>query len=88
MIRISALTALLFVSTAAWAGDVEKGEKEFKKCKACHSIEEDGKNKTGPNLWNVMNRGVAANEEYKYSKGLTKWLKKTQSGQLNLWMRG
>ena len=71
---IVTLTTLLLLSTNAFAeGDAAKGEKEFKKCKSCHSIAEDGKNKTGPNLWNVMNRGVAANEKYKYSKKLLAW---------------
>lgn len=75
ILGVAALLALSFaLPTGALAqGDVAKGEKEFKKCKACHSIEEGGKNKTGPNLWNVMNRGVATVEGYKYSKGLTKW---------------
>jgi cytochrome c len=75
ILGIAALLALSFaLPTGVLAqGDAIKGEKEFKKCKACHSIEEGGKNKTGPNLWNVMNRGVAKVEGYKYSKGLTKW---------------
>ena len=29
-------------------GDVEHGKKVFKKCAACHSINQDGKNKIGP----------------------------------------
>lgn len=71
---IITLTTLLLLSTTAFAeGDAAKGGKEFKKCKSCHSITEDGKNKTGPNLWNVMNRGVAAKEGYKYSKKLLAW---------------
>lgn len=75
ILGIAALLALSFaLPTGVLAqGDATKGEKEFKKCMSCHSIEEGGKNKTGPNLWNVMNRGVAAAEGYKYSKGLTKW---------------
>lgn len=76
--RILGIVALLALSFALPTGvlaqgDATKGEKEFKKCMSCHSIEEGGKNKTGPNLWNVMNRGVATVEGYKYSKGLTKW---------------
>jgi cytochrome c len=75
ILGVAALLALSFaLPTGVLAqGDVTKGEKEFKKCMSCHSIEDGGKNKTGPNLWNVMNRGVATVEGYKYSKGLTKW---------------
>ena len=73
MIRISALTVLLLMSTSAFAeGDAVKGEKNFKKCVACHSIEEGGKNKTGPNLWNIMNRGTAQ-ADYRYSKKIAAW---------------
>ena len=36
--------------------DIAHGEKVFKKCKACHSINAGGGNKIGPKLWNVMFR--------------------------------
>ena len=64
----------LIVIAALFATPVfADGEKEFRKCASCHSINEGDKNKVGPNLWNIMNRGVAANEEYKYSKQLLAW---------------
>ena len=39
-------------------GDVASGEKIFKKCAACHSINKGGKNKIGPALYNVVGRAV------------------------------
>jgi cytochrome c len=51
------------------AGDAAKGEKVFKKCKACHAIEE-GKNKTGPSLYGVVGREAGLVEGYKYSKAM------------------
>ena len=36
------------------AADVAKGESQFKKCTACHTINQGGANGTGPNLWAVM----------------------------------
>tara|TARA_B100000780_G_C20886515_1_gene352784 strand:+ start:83 stop:511 length:429 start_codon:yes stop_codon:yes gene_type:complete len=69
MIKILLTTILILVgSVPAFAGD-----KEFRKCKSCHSIEHDGKNKMGPNLWNIFNRGTAQNEDYKYSKKFLAW---------------
>ena len=59
-------------------GDVEHGKKVFKKCAACHSINQGGKNKIGPKLWNVMFRPVGAVSDYKYSKALSGY-KKTWS---------
>jgi len=53
------------------SADVGKGEKVFKKCKACHSTEEGGKNKVGPNLWNVVGRAKAAAGGFKYSPAMT-----------------
>lgn len=58
------------VAGAAHAeGDAAKGEKVFRKCKACHALEE-GKNKVGPTLWGVMNREAGQVEGFKYSKAL------------------
>jgi len=66
-------TLFLLSASTAFAGDIDKGEKNFRKCSSCHSIKEGGRNGAGPNLWNVMNRGVATNEDYRYSKKLLAW---------------
>ncbi len=67
------------VSAPAFAeGDVEKGEKAFKGCKACHRIMDDegellnGKGKTGPNLYNIIGRTAGSDEDFgkKYGKSL------------------
>ena len=41
------------------SADLAEGEKIFKKCKACHTVE-DGAHKTGPSLWGVVGHEVAA----------------------------
>jgi len=50
--------------------------KSFRKCVSCHTIDEGGRNKMGPNLWNIMNRGIGQMENYKYSKKFSAWAKK------------
>ena len=60
----------LFASQSAFAGDIGKGKKAFKKCASCHSIKDGGKNKSGPNLYDILNSGIATNEKFKYSKKL------------------
>mgnify|MGYP000565897622 CR=1 FL=1 len=54
-------------------GDVTSGEKIFKKCAACHSIEKGGPNKIGPALYNVVGSQVGAVEDYKYSNILVSY---------------
>ena len=64
-------------------GDIATGEKVFKKCKSCHSIRQDGGNKIGPALWNVMFRKVGAIADYKYSKALTSYEKEWSWEEMN-----
>ena len=53
------------------AADTEAGAKVWKKCASCHSIDEGGSNKVGPNLWDIVGRPVAGHEGYKYSGALS-----------------
>ena len=69
------LVALVMAGPALAAGDAAKGESEFKKCKACHSIiKDDGTEivkggKTGPNLYGVIGRAVASTD-FAYGDGI------------------
>ncbi len=63
--------------------DVSHGEKVFKKCKACHSINAGGGNKIGPKLWNVMFRPVGSITDYKYSKALASYGKDWNWEEMN-----
>jgi cytochrome c len=64
-------------------GDIASGEKIFKKCAACHSINKGGKNKIGPALYNVVGRKVGEISDYKYSKALAAYEKKWSFEELN-----
>jgi cytochrome c len=72
LIALAALTVPIF----AFAGEAAKGEADFKKCKACHSITaEDGTEiqkggKTGPNLYGVIGRPVASYPDFKYGEAI------------------
>ena len=44
------------------------GERVFKKCKACHQVGENAKNKSGPHLNNLMGRSLGAVDGFKYSR--------------------
>lgn len=50
--------------------DPAKGQAQAKACLACHSFEKASPNKTGPGLWDVVERPVAAHEGFAYSDSL------------------
>lgn len=50
--------------------DPDEGGKVFRKCAACHSLDEGGPNKVGPNLWGIVNRSIASHEGFSYSSSL------------------
>ena len=61
---------LLLGSQAALAeGDAAKGEKIYKKCKACHSLEA-GTKKVGPSLAGLFGRTAGTVEGFKYSTAM------------------
>ena len=66
----TALVVSLAASSAMAAGDVKKGQKVFKKCKACHTVKEGGKNKVGPNLFGIYGKEAAKVDGFKYSKAM------------------
>lgn len=74
---LSLALCLSAVAAPAFAGgDAALGENDFKKCKACHAITgADGTEiqkggKTGPNLFGVIGRQIAAFPEFKYGASI------------------
>ena len=71
------------ISTLLALGDIDHGKLIFKKCVACHSIAQDGGNKIGPKLYNVVGRTVGSLSDYKYSKALASYGKEWTFEELN-----
>lgn len=52
-------------------GDAKKGAKLFKtRCLQCHTVEEGGPNKIGPNLHGVFSRTSGSKEDFSYSDAM------------------
>ncbi len=61
--------ALALAGQSALAQDAAKGEKVYKKCKACHALEA-GKKKVGPSLAGIFGRTAGTAEGFKFSKAM------------------
>ncbi|MEP2980106.1 MAG: cytochrome c family protein [Lentilitoribacter sp.] len=55
------------------SADIGAGEKVFKKCAACHTIEDGGANKVGPGLWDIVGHAVGAKDGFGYSAAMTEY---------------
>jgi cytochrome c2 len=52
------------------SADPAAGETSAKKCVACHTFEQGGANKVGPNLWSIVMRPIASHAGYEYSDAM------------------
>ena len=50
--------------------DVAAGEKAAKKCAVCHTFDNGGPARLGPNLWNVVGAAKAGKADFRYSSVL------------------
>ena len=58
---------LMVTTGAAFAQDVEAGEKSFRKCAPCHNIGPDATNKVGPELNGINGRKSGTVAGFNYS---------------------
>lgn len=49
------------------AADIERGKKLSKACAACHTFDKGGANRTGPNLYGIVNRAIGSSAGFAYS---------------------
>ena len=63
-------TNILNIEERLVSANIKKGQAYTKKCSVCHSFKNDGKNKLGPNLYNIYGRKIASIKNFSYSKAL------------------
>lgn len=70
-LSIFALALVLPLAAQADEPDLGKGAKVFKKCQACHTLEEGGPHKIGPNLFGLFERPAASAADFNFSDAMT-----------------
>lgn len=55
---------------ASYTPDVGRGEKISAKCKACHSFDNGGPNRVGPNQWGIYGSKFGHREDFNYSAAI------------------
>ncbi|MDI2113744.1 c-type cytochrome [Commensalibacter nepenthis] len=70
------------------SADISKGkELAAQQCSLCHTFNQDGINKIGPNLYNIMGHQIASKPNFNYSGSLKKHNKETWDVKnLNIWL--
>ena len=59
------------IETLLAEADPAEGQKVAKKCMTCHTFEQGGANKIGPNLYGLIGRDIASVSGFGYSGALT-----------------
>lgn len=69
------------------APDLANGQRQFAKCKVCHTIIKGGRHKVGPNLYGILGRPAASAEGFRYSSALKKANIVWDEAKLDQWIR-
>jgi cytochrome c len=70
-VRLALCASLVVLAApAAHAQDAAAGQRVFNQCRACHVIENNGRNGVGPNLFGVVGRPAASIQGFRYSANM------------------
>ncbi|WP_371397080.1 cytochrome c family protein [Fretibacter rubidus] len=79
-------TAATQTAAAVAVDPMARGAKLYKRCQSCHSLEQGGRHKVGPNLWAIYGAVPGSKEGFKYSAAMSSmdivWNDETLSGYL------
>jgi len=70
---LTAAFALAPFAAMAQEGDAAAGQRVYNTCRACHTINEGGRNGVGPNLHGVVGRAAGSVEGFRYSANMQEW---------------
>lgn len=67
---VEEVSAVMLLASMDVSDLTNKGTKVAKKCAGCHSFDNGGANKVGPNLWGLVNAPIGHVDGYGYSEVL------------------
>ena len=73
-------TSLLMAPSFASAQDADAGQRVYNQCRACHTVDQGGRNGVGPNLYGVFDRAAGSVDGFRYSAAL-----RTKAGEGLKW---
>ncbi|MBS7793042.1 cytochrome c family protein [Roseococcus sp. SDR] len=77
---MAAAALALAPMSGAMAQDADAGQRVFNQCRACHTINQGGRNGVGPNLYGVWGRAAGAVDGFRYSAPM-----RTKAGEGLVW---
>lgn len=69
---LAVLIAMIASTVPSWAQGAQRGAQAFNRCRACHEIGPNARNKAGPALTGVVGRKAASVPGFKYSAAMKK----------------
>jgi cytochrome c len=72
-------TPAVSIGTLLASADPAAGQAAAKKCQSCHDFTQGGPNKTGPNLYDVVERPIGSHPGFAYSAGM---LERNKNGDI------
>lgn len=57
-------------SAATTMTSMERGAILYKRCRSCHTLDQGGRNKVGPNLWGMFGRTAGGRDDFNYSRAM------------------
>ncbi len=70
IVPMLAVAALVAQSPVAVAQDAAAGQRVFAQCRACHTVDQGGRNGVGPNLWGIYGNKAGQRDGFRYSANM------------------